>query len=515
MSLHLNIRPKITISLLVIVIGFLSLYETYRYVDARHVLSTELEELADQKITRMAEELEVPLWEVDENWVNKDIDTEMMDKRLFAIAIKGEGDLSVGRARDSRWQPVAVAVDVAAQKAGDVLSRESDVVRNGAKIGSVTIHISKKFMHDRLREELLNAVLAIVLLSGCMLLFLLTGLNTMIIRPIQKILGITQAVAKGDYSQDVDIRRVDEVGLLADGIEHMQKSIHLRAAERDKAENQLREKSAALEKANIELDRHRGRLEEEVKARTTELEQANRQLKELDQLKSMFIASMSHELRTPLNSIIGFTSITLDGLSGELNDTQRDQLQRVHKAGKHLLSLINDVIDISKVEAGRTDVLPAEFTLQDVVDEAVGVIQPLAAQKQLSLKVDIPQGTITLYTDRQRLLQCMLNLVSNAVKFTEKGGITLSARGIGKDVEIAVSDTGIGIAKEDLPKLFEAFERLESHLRIKAGGTGLGLYLTRRICMGLLQGRISVESTPGKGSIFTLHIPGRLEKNDA
>jgi len=346
-------------------------------------------------------------------------------------------------------------------------------------------------------------------------LFLLTGLNTMIIRPIQKILGITQAVAKGDYSQDVDIRRVDEVGLLADGIEHMQKSIHLRAAERDKAENQLREKSAALEKANIELDRHRGRLEEEVKARTTELEQANRQLKELDQLKSMFIASMSHELRTPLNSIIGFTSITLDGLSGELNDTQRDQLQRVHKAGKHLLSLINDVIDISKVEAGRTDVLPAEFTLQDVVDEAVGVIQPLAAQKQLSLKVDIPQGTITLYTDRQRLLQCMLNLVSNAVKFTEKGGITLSARGIGKDVEIAVSDTGIGIAKEDLPKLFEAFERLESHLRIKAGGTGLGLYLTRRICMGLLQGRISVESTPGKGSIFTLHIPGRLEKNDA
>jgi len=245
------------------------------------------------------------------------------------------------------------------------------------------------------------------------------------------------------------------------------------------------------------------------------LERENVQLLELDKLKSMFIASMSHELRTPLNSIIGFTSITLEGINGELNDTQRDQLQRVYKAGKHLLSLISDVIDISKVEAGRIELFPVEFSLQDVVDEAMGDIQAQAEKKKLSFDVAMPTGEILLYTDRQRLLQCLLNLMSNAVKFTELGGITVSIQENGDDVDIAVSDTGIGIAQADMPRLFEAFERLDSPLRIKAGGTGLGLYLTHKICTATLQGRISVDSTPGKGSTFTLRIPRRLEKNSA
>ncbi len=157
------------------------------------------------------------------------------------------------------------------------------------------------------------------------------------------------------------------------------------------------------------------------------LKQANKKLKELDRLKSMFIASMSHELRTPLNSIIGFTGMTLQGLSGELNDEQKDNLARVYQAAKHLLALITDVIDISKIEAGRIDSFPEVVSLKKIIDEAIVTIEPQLKEKQLTLKVDMP-ADVKLNTDRKRLLQCLINFLSNGVKFTEKGGITITAR---------------------------------------------------------------------------------------
>ena len=234
-------------------------------------------------------------------------------------------------------------------------------------------------------------------------------------------------------------------------------------------------------------------------------EAANNKLKDLDRLKSMFIASMSHELRTPLNSIIGFTGMTLQGLSGELNEEQKDNLSRVYQSAKHLLSLITDVIDISKIEAGRIDTYPEKISLPAVVDEAIATIEPQLREKGLALDVDVPDGLL-LTTDKKRLLQCLINLLSNGVKFTEKGGIRLAATEQKDSVAIAVTDTGIGIAASDLPKLFEAFERLETHLRVKVGGTGLGLYLTQKIATDLLQGNVSVQSTIGKGSTFTVTV---------
>ncbi|WP_161629944.1 transporter substrate-binding domain-containing protein [Desulfogranum mediterraneum] len=236
-----------------------------------------------------------------------------------------------------------------------------------------------------------------------------------------------------------------------------------------------------------------------------ELEKANVHLKSLDQLKSMFIASMSHELRTPLNSIIGFTGVILQGMTGEINERQKDQLSRVYRSAKHLLSLITDVIDISKIEAGRIEVFPEPFLLAEVVDEAVENIQPQLKAKQLFLKLELAPN-LQLTTDRKRLLQCLINYLSNSVKFTEEGGITVTARELGNKVEIRVTDTGIGIAQEDITKLFEPFERLETHLRVKAGGTGLGLYLTKKITSELLQGAIMVTSQPGKGSTFGMVI---------
>jgi PAS domain S-box-containing protein len=266
-------------------------------------------------------------------------------------------------------------------------------------------------------------------------------------------------------------------------------------------------------RAGEELNRYRERLEELVKERTQqleivnrELEQSNKKLQELDRLKSMFIASMSHELRTPLNSIIGFTGMTLKGLSGELNDEQKDNLARSYQSARHLLALITDVIDISKIEAGRIDSFPEAVSLKDIIDEAIATIEPQLNDKRLTLEVDMP-ADVKLNTDRKRLLQCLINLLSNGVKYTEKGGITIKVLEHGSEIEISVTDTGIGIAEKDMPKLFEAFERLETHLRVKAGGTGLGLYLTNKLATDILQGSISVQSKEGQGSIFTLRVP--------
>ncbi len=250
----------------------------------------------------------------------------------------------------------------------------------------------------------------------------------------------------------------------------------------------------------------RSKAEEKLQHYADELEKANIHLKGMDRLKSMFIASMSHELRTPLNSIIGFTGVILQGMTGEINERQKDQLSRVYRSAKHLLSLISDVIDISKVEAGRGDVFPEPFLLSEIVEEAVENIQPQLKLGKLALEVDVPDN-LQMNTDRKRLLQCLINYLSNAVKFTEQGGITLAAREVDEMVEISVTDTGIGIAEEDIDKLFEAFERLETHLRVKAGGTGLGLYLTRKLVTELLKGEVMVSSEKGKGSMFGLRIP--------
>jgi len=252
-------------------------------------------------------------------------------------------------------------------------------------------------------------------------------------------------------------------------------------------------------------------LEQRVIERTKELSEANIKLKELDRLKSMFIASMSHELRTPLNSIIGFTGMTLQGMSGELNDEQKDNLTRAYSSAKHLLSLITDVIDISKIEAGRIEAYPETFPLREMVDEAIATIEPQLKKKGLTLEIDVPPD-INLITDKKRLVQCLINLLINAVKYTESGGVTVSSRGTDGQVFLCVIDTGIGISEEDIHRLFKPFERLENHLRVKAGGTGLGLYLTKKLVTDVLHGDVSVESVKGQGSTFTIKVPGDIRQ---
>ena len=251
-------------------------------------------------------------------------------------------------------------------------------------------------------------------------------------------------------------------------------------------------------------------LEDKVDERTKELTEANIKLQGLDQLKSMFIASMSHELRTPLNSIIGFTTILLDDMSGEINDKQRDQLERVYKSSNHLLLLVTDIIDISNIEAGRIKVVPQQINIQDLAADAVDFVRVHADKKGLALATEIPTD-LAIVTDQKRLIQCLINLLSNAVKFSEHGIINITAMQVEDEVQIAVSDSGVGISQNDIDRIFDPFERLQTKLTVKAGGTGLGLYLTRKLVTEVLQGTIEVESVEGDGSIFRMRLPKILE----
>ncbi|MCQ4574234.1 MAG: sensor histidine kinase [Candidatus Brocadiales bacterium] len=308
-------------------------------------------------------------------------------------------------------------------------------------------------------------------------------------RPIRRLTDATRRFAGGDLKSRVKITRRDEVGELADSFNVMARGLEEEITEHKKTEDKLTEHAMKLAKANTRL-------------------------KELDQLKSMFIASMSHELRTPLNSIIGFTGVLLQGMVGEISEKQKDHLNRVNRSAKHLLGLINDIIDISRVEAGKVEVFIEEFTLDDVIKEAVESVQPQIKEKGLTLEVSIPPGVL-LKTDRKRLLQCILNYLSNAVKFTEAGTVSIAAREIDGEVEISVSDTGIGISEQDQAKLFKPFVRLDSHLRTRTLGTGLGLYLTQKLTTEVLGGTVAAQSQPGKGSTFTLRLPKERRRKKA
>ncbi|HRV46062.1 MAG TPA: transporter substrate-binding domain-containing protein [Smithellaceae bacterium] len=260
-----------------------------------------------------------------------------------------------------------------------------------------------------------------------------------------------------------------------------------------------------------ELKQINSEMEERIIERTAELAQAMEKAQSADRLKSAFLATMSHELRTPLNSIIGFTGILLQRLGGPLNEEQDKQLSMVYESAKHLLELINDVLDISKIEAGQLNVAQEAFPLGDSLEKVLKTAQPLADRKGIRLSAEIDPNIGTVTSDRRRVEQILLNLLSNAIKFTEQGFVRLHCSVQGSVIALAVSDSGIGIRPEDMDKLFNAFQQIESGITRKYDGTGLGLSISRKLA-NLLGGEIRVESEWGKGSTFTFLLPRGGEK---
>jgi PAS domain S-box-containing protein len=266
----------------------------------------------------------------------------------------------------------------------------------------------------------------------------------------------------------------------------------------------------AIEKKQTEeaLQQAYDGLENKVAERTRELVQANIQLKDVDRLKSEFLATMSHELRTPLNSIIGFVGIILQGIAGEINEEQKKQLSMVYGSAKHLLSLINDILDLSRVESGKMEIAVTRFKIEEVISEVTQTLSPMVSQKGLQLITEMPDETPEIYNDRKKVLQILLNLVNNAVKFTNKGEVRIDCTIDDHNLELSVSDTGIGIKREKMNHLFEAFRQVDGTAQRRYQGTGLGLYLCRKLAT-LLDGKVWAESLYGKGSRFTFTLPLR------
>ncbi len=236
-----------------------------------------------------------------------------------------------------------------------------------------------------------------------------------------------------------------------------------------------------------------------------QLARANEELKRADRMKSEFIAMMSHELRTPLNSIIGFASVLRSGRSGSLTPDQSHQIGLIRTSGKHLLHLINDLLDLSRMEAGKLELELEDVAVGGVLTEAVETLKPQAAQKRLELRLELGP-TPRIRTDRARLLQVLLNVLGNAVKFTPRGHVAAAVEADGTGVIVRVRDTGIGIPADKLGTLFQPFMQVEGSARRRFEGTGLGLYLSRKL-LGLLGGTIDVESAVDQGSCFTLRLP--------
>ena len=281
-----------------------------------------------------------------------------------------------------------------------------------------------------------------------------------VVGPLMEIERRLSRIAKGDFLQRISIANRDELGDLAENV--------------NRTSEQL------------------GRLYQDLEVAS--------------QHKSAFLATMSHELRTPLNAIIGYTEMLQETAADDGNEAYLSDLDKIAGAGRHLLQLINDILDLSKIEAGKMDMYLEQVDISGLLDEVVAIGTPLAAANGNRFEVIRPESLRTLYTDRTKLKQSLLNLLSNAAKFCKDGAITLKVLASDSEISFAVTDSGIGMTEEQVGTLFEAFHQADASTTRHYGGTGLGLAITRHFCQ-MLGGRVAVESTPGQGSTFTLTLP--------
>ena len=316
-------------------------------------------------------------------------------------------------------------------------------------------------------------------------------------RPVENLAEKAHRFAEGDMSVSIDIKTEDEIGVLGKTFNYMVESV-----------------SSASKKLEEEIKRKTALLDERTRLLTL-LERANRQLRELDKLKSTFLANMSHELRTPMNAIIGYTDLLVDGVDGPINEEQEKSLKKIAGNSRYLLQLINDILDISKIESGKMKVEPKELDLKWIVESVIPTFEPLIKEKGLTLTDHVDEGLPSVYGDEDMIKQILINLLSNAVKFTQKGGITITARPSQRGIkpgeppifaEICVEDTGIGIKQEALGTIFDKFVQVDLTTVRQYEGTGLGLSIARGL-VALHKGMIWGTSKYEQGSKFHFTIP--------
>jgi signal transduction histidine kinase len=278
--------------------------------------------------------------------------------------------------------------------------------------------------------------------------------------------------------------------------------------------NVVKHRIAEAERETNRLREHNVEMESLVAERTRELRNANLKLRQASRNKSEFLANMSHELRTPLNAIIGFTRLVMRRSKADLAKKQYENLDKIQISANHLLALINDILDLSKIEAGRVEADPTAFTLAPMVEQCMRTVEPMATSNELRLVHDLSDDLPELFTDQGKLRQILMNLLSNAVKFTKRGRVAVVARRQDQSVALSVTDTGIGISADAQKVIFDAFGQADTKTAREYGGTGLGLSISRQLAQ-LMGGDITVQSTPGEGSTFTVSIPFHMATRPA
>ena len=377
-----------------------------------------------------------------------------------------------------------------------------DVTLNGELLG--TLFLQSDMRQWSLRAKRYAGILGIfVLISGLFAFLVSSRLQRLISRPILHLEDTMRMVsANRNYEVRATKSYGDEIGRLIDGFNTML--------------SEIQQRDTALRGANDELKARTGELEKEIlyrKQTQEELLKAKHTAEEASRAKSTFLANMSHELRTPLNAIIGYSEMLEEETreSGKSDSVQ--DLRKVQSAGKHLLSLINDVLDLSKIEAGKMGLHLENFEVTALIDEMTHTLQPAATKNGNTIHVHVANSIGAMHADVTKVRQILFNLLSNACKFTDHGTISvdvdLSKAEGGDWVQFRVSDTGIGITAKQKENLFHEFSQADASIARKYGGTGLGLAITYRFVQ-LMKGRISVESEPGKGATFTVQLPAQV-----
>jgi signal transduction histidine kinase/DNA-binding response OmpR family regulator len=366
---------------------------------------------------------------------------------------------------------------------------------------------------DRL-SNLLRGSAIVFLVSALLAVAMAYRFQGTITEPITELARVSSTVQRDrDYNERVQVGATGEIGELINSFNAMLDTIQSNTSQLEQARVAAEDAHEKVVQAHDQLEEANRTLEARVDDRTRLLAKAVKDAEEASKAKSSFLAKMSHELRTPLNAIIGYSEIMKEDAEDDGDTRRAEDLDKVLNAARHLLGLINDVLDISKIEAGKMELFLETFDLTKLINEVIATASPLVSKKGNTLAIDCPSDIGAMHADATKLRQMLLNLLSNASKFTEKGTVTLKAvRVIEEDadyMELSVIDTGIGMTQEQLGRLFQAFSQADASTTSKYGGTGLGLAISKQFAQ-MMQGDITVTSTPGTGSTFTIRMPAKV-----
>ncbi len=548
-----SLSIKINAIIIVVTTIVLLFFGAYEWQKTKAKLTDELNFSLENSTEQLAAALAYPVWVMNRDGIKEFIELEMRNKAVYAVTVSdSSNNVLVGQVRDTNWQLTDLNP---ANFSPTPLSKTLPIIRENEKLGTVAVYVTAEFMNEELSQTIMNIVIRQIVMLLLIVITLATFIQITITRPLEQMTGVFNIIAKGNLDQPVNISRADEIGQLAKSFAIMQGAIKEKITELKEYQDSLEQKVIArihelteanhkLGEQNIELEAQSDQLQEQaaqLEEKTIELEsQANElqnqaaQLRQANEIaeqakqkadfankaKSEFLSSMSHELRTPLNGILGYAQILKR--NKDLNTLQKDGLNIIQQSGEHLLTLINDILDLAKIEAGKMELYPTDFNFSDFLHGVAGIMRVRAQQKGIGFDLaEIEPLPKAIHGDEKRLRQILINLLNNAVKFTDKGSVTLRIRS--KEYEVRskeetslllltpyfllrfeVIDTGVGIKPEDIGKLFRAFEQVGDTQR-RSEGTGLGLAITYKLIQSM-NSELQVKSEFGKGSNFWFEV---------